>query len=43
MAGFRDVLVHGYADVDDDVVVATVVSRLPDLDALQAELAAARR
>ncbi len=38
MAGFRNVLVHGYADVDDDLVVEMVLNRLNDLEQLQAEL-----
>lgn len=40
MAGFRNVLVHGYALVDDDRVVDVVVNRLDDLDRLRHELAA---
>ena len=43
MAGFRNVLVHGYADVDDDLVVEAVLTRLPDLADLRAELAALAR
>jgi uncharacterized protein YutE (UPF0331/DUF86 family) len=33
--GFRNVLVHGYADVDDDLVVAQL-DRVADLDAFVA-------
>ncbi len=40
MSGFRNVLVHGYAHVDDDLVVDTVLTRLGDLERLRAELAA---
>ena len=36
--GFRNVLVHEYADVDDAVVVANL-SLLPDLDAFAVQLA----
>lgn len=36
--GFRNVLVHGYAEVDDDLVVA----RLDDLDDLDAFVGAVR-
>jgi uncharacterized protein YutE (UPF0331/DUF86 family) len=43
MAGFRDVLVHGYADVDDDLVVEMVLERLADVDRLRSELAALAR
>lgn len=39
MAGFRDVLVHGHAHVDDDLVVETVLNRLNDLEQLRTELA----
>ena len=31
MAGFRNLLVHGYADIDDAVVAEVVVGRLDDL------------
>ncbi len=43
MAGFRNVLVHGYAHVDDDLVVEAVLNRLNDLEQLRAELAALAR
>jgi uncharacterized protein YutE (UPF0331/DUF86 family) len=33
MAGFRNVLVHGYDDVDIDVVRDVLSHRLGDLDA----------
>jgi uncharacterized protein YutE (UPF0331/DUF86 family) len=40
MARFRNLLVHGYADVDDDVVVGTLHSdRLDDLTRFRQELA----
>lgn len=42
MAGFRNVLVHGYAEVDDDLVVETVLEGLADVDRLRSELAAPR-
>ncbi len=40
MAKFRNVLVHGYAVVDDGRVVEIILERLDDLDRLRAELAA---
>lgn len=40
MAGFRNRLVHGYAELDDDQVVDAVVDRLGDLEVLCSELAA---
>ncbi len=40
MARFRNVLVHGYAVVDDGRVVDVILERLDDLDRLRAELAA---
>ncbi|MGE3288840.1 MAG: DUF86 domain-containing protein [Pseudonocardia sp.] len=40
-AGFRDLLVHGYAQVDDTRVVEILHSRLEDLDRFRAALAAA--
>lgn len=43
MAGFRNVLVHGYAVVDDDRVVDVILHRLDELDRLRAELAALAR
>ncbi len=43
MVGFRDVLVRGYAHVDDDLVVETVLNRLNDLEQLRTELAALAR
>lgn len=33
MAGFRNVLVHGYTDVDLDIVRDVLAHHLPDLDA----------
>jgi uncharacterized protein YutE (UPF0331/DUF86 family) len=40
MARFRNLLVHGYADVDDDIVLATLHGdRLDDLGRLRQELA----
>lgn len=33
MAGFRNVLVHDYATLDDDVVFGVLQTRLPDLRA----------
>ncbi len=35
MAGFRNVLVHGYAEVDDDLVRLVLRTRLDDLDAFR--------
>ena len=40
MAGMRNVLVHGYAVVEDDRVVDAILHRLHELDRLRAELAA---
>jgi uncharacterized protein YutE (UPF0331/DUF86 family) len=40
MAGFRNVLVHGYADVDDELVRRALRTRLDDLDAFRRALAA---
>ena len=40
MAGFRNVLVHGYTDVDPRIVKDVVVSRLGDLDAFVAAIRA---
>ncbi|HEV8320397.1 MAG TPA: DUF86 domain-containing protein [Myxococcota bacterium] len=36
MAGFRNVLVHGYTDVDPDIVRDVVTNHLSDLDAFVA-------
>ena len=36
MAGFRNVLVHGYQDVDLDIVVDAATNRLEDLTAFVA-------
>lgn len=41
IARFRDLLVHGYADVDDDRVVAIIHERLDDLAAFRHHLARA--
>ena len=43
MAGFRNVLVHGYAHVDDDLVVDAVLTRLDEVEQLRSELAALAR
>lgn len=40
MARFRNLLVHGYARVDDTLVLAALRTELGDLDALRAALAA---
>lgn len=40
MAGFRDILVHGYADVDLAVVRDVVENRLGDLEAFVASIRA---
>lgn len=40
MAGFRNVLVHGYADVDDRRVVDTLHRHLDDFDRFRSTLAA---
>ncbi len=40
MAGFRNVLVHGYAEVDDDLVRMALRTRLDDLDAFRRAVAA---
>jgi uncharacterized protein YutE (UPF0331/DUF86 family) len=40
MAGFRNILVHGYADVDLTVVEDVVVNHLGDLDAYVAAIRA---
>lgn len=39
MVGFRNILVHGYPKVDDDMVVANL-ARIDNLDAVVAALAA---
>lgn len=39
MARFRNLLVHGYARVDDGLVLAALRTELGDLDALRAALA----
>jgi uncharacterized protein YutE (UPF0331/DUF86 family) len=39
MARFRNLLVHGYLNVDDERVVEILRSRLGDLDAFRVELA----
>lgn len=41
MARFRNLLVHGYADVDDRLVVEILRSRLDDFDAFRVEVARA--
>lgn len=38
IARFRNLLVHGYAEVDDDRVVTLLMTRLDDLDALRRAL-----
>jgi uncharacterized protein YutE (UPF0331/DUF86 family) len=38
-ARFRNLLVHGYAQVDDQIVVTILKTRLDDLDAFRAEAA----
>ena len=43
MAGFRNVLVHGYAHVNDDLVVDAVLTRLDEVEQLRSELAALAR
>lgn len=40
MAGLRNLLVHGYAEVDDERVVAILKDRLDDFDRLRRRLAA---
>lgn len=40
MAGFRNLLVHGYADIDDRRVVATLHNHLDDFDRFRRALAA---
>jgi uncharacterized protein YutE (UPF0331/DUF86 family) len=40
MAGFRNVLVHGYADVDDELVRRALRTRLDDLDSFRRAVAA---
>lgn len=42
MARFRNLLVHGYAEVDDEIVREILATRLDDLRALVAALAAQR-
>ena len=39
MARFRNLLVHGYAKVDDEQVIDLLVTRLGDLDAFRVALA----
>ncbi|MGH3096621.1 MAG: HepT-like ribonuclease domain-containing protein [Streptosporangiales bacterium] len=39
MAGFRDLLVHGYARVDDEGVVELLHTRLGDLEAFRRSIA----
>ena len=41
MAGFRDLLVHGYADIDDARVVTTLHEHLDDFDRFRQALAGA--
>lgn len=41
MAGFRNLLVHGYAEVDDTRVVEILQTRLDDLDAFRRAIARA--
>ncbi|MGH8885671.1 MAG: HepT-like ribonuclease domain-containing protein [Egibacteraceae bacterium] len=40
IARFRNLLVHGYAEVDDERVVTILITKLDDLDRLRAALAA---
>lgn len=40
MARFRNLLMHGYADVDDDRVAEILATRLGDLSEFRRELAA---
>ncbi|MGH8902984.1 MAG: type VII toxin-antitoxin system HepT family RNase toxin [Egibacteraceae bacterium] len=39
IARFRNLLVHGYAEVDDERVIGLLATRLGDLDALRTALA----
>ncbi len=43
MAGFRNLLVHGYADVDDRRVIDTLHHHLDDFDRFRSALAASVR
>jgi predicted nucleotidyltransferase len=43
IARFRDLLVHRYAEVDDEQVIEVLTTRLGDLEAVRAALAAAAR
>jgi uncharacterized protein YutE (UPF0331/DUF86 family) len=38
MGGFRDVLMHGYAEVDVNVVLDVIEHRLPDFEAFVAAI-----
>lgn len=40
MARFRNLLVHGYARVDDRRVIGVLQTRLPDLEAFRRSVAA---
>lgn len=39
MAGFRNLLVHGYADIDDRRVIATLHQHLDDFDRFRSAVA----
>jgi uncharacterized protein with HEPN domain len=38
IVAFRNILIHGYADVDDNLVRQVVTDKLPELDGVLAEL-----